>query len=185
MVSVRQSDEREVSRHVLPVEVTSFIGRQAELEEPARLFGAAEELRELAGIAIWPANLAGYERDVTPVQECLAPEERTRAWEAGRALPLERVLTDLLDDASPDGEAGLPTANPLTPRELEVARLVSQGLTNRQIGSTLFITEGTARLHVKHILQKLSFSSRAQIAAWVAGGVPNEAPFGNGHPKCE
>ncbi len=39
-------------------------------------------------------------------------------------------------------------------------------LTNREIGRRLFITEGTARLHVKHILRKLGFTSRAQVAAW-------------------
>jgi DNA-binding NarL/FixJ family response regulator len=49
---------------------------------------------------------------------------------------------------------------------MKSAALVAQGLTNRQIGAALFITEGTARLHVKHILQKLGFNSRAQIAAW-------------------
>ena len=53
------------------------------------------------------------------------------------------------------------------PPNPQVAALVARGLTNRQIGAVLFITEGTARLHVKHILQKLGFSSRAQIAAWV------------------
>ena len=54
----------------------------------------------------------------------------------------------------------------LSPRELEVARLVAQGMTSRQIGVALFITEGTAALHVKHILAKLGFISRAQVAAW-------------------
>jgi DNA-binding CsgD family transcriptional regulator/tetratricopeptide (TPR) repeat protein len=57
--------------------------------------------------------------------------------------------------------------DPLTPREREVSLLVARGLTNRAIGDTLVITEGTANLHVKHILGKLGFASRAQIAAWV------------------
>jgi non-specific serine/threonine protein kinase len=47
-----------------------------------------------------------------------------------------------------------------------VAALVACGLTSRQIGERLFITEGTAALHVKHILAKLGFTSRAQVAAW-------------------
>jgi non-specific serine/threonine protein kinase len=49
-----------------------------------------------------------------------------------------------------------------------VALLVAKGLTNRRIGEKLVITEGTAALHVRHILNKLGFHSRAQIAAWVA-----------------
>jgi DNA-binding NarL/FixJ family response regulator len=55
----------------------------------------------------------------------------------------------------------------LSPRELEVARLVAQGLTNKQIGERLFVSERTAENHVQHILVKLGFSSRSQIAAWL------------------
>ena len=56
----------------------------------------------------------------------------------------------------------------LSPRELEVARLVAQGLTNKQIGERLFVSERTAENHVQHILVKLGFSNRSQIAAWSA-----------------
>jgi DNA-binding NarL/FixJ family response regulator len=56
---------------------------------------------------------------------------------------------------------------PLTLREWEVALLVADGFTNRRIGDTLVITEGTAALHVRHVLNKLGFGRRAQIAAWV------------------
>lgn len=57
---------------------------------------------------------------------------------------------------------------PLTRREMEVAKLIAGGLTNRQIASTLYVTEGTVATHVQHILAKLGFHSRAQIAAWAA-----------------
>jgi DNA-binding NarL/FixJ family response regulator len=56
--------------------------------------------------------------------------------------------------------------SPLSPRELEVARLVARGLTNKQIGETLFVSERTAENHVQHILLKLGFSNRSQVAAW-------------------
>lgn len=55
----------------------------------------------------------------------------------------------------------------LTRREREVADLVAQGLTNRQIAARLFISERTAESHVEQIRGKLGFHSRAQIAAWV------------------
>jgi DNA-binding NarL/FixJ family response regulator len=54
----------------------------------------------------------------------------------------------------------------LSPREAEVAELVADGLTNRQIGDRLVISERTAQNHVQHILTKLGFSTRSQIAAW-------------------
>jgi DNA-binding NarL/FixJ family response regulator len=61
----------------------------------------------------------------------------------------------------------------LSRREREVAALVARGLTNREIARTLFLSERTAENHVQHILAKLGFGSRAQIAAWaVAEGLP-------------
>ncbi len=58
------------------------------------------------------------------------------------------------------------TPGPLTVREKEVADLVAQGLTNRQIAATVHISERTAENHVQHILTKLGFNTRAQIATW-------------------
>jgi DNA-binding CsgD family transcriptional regulator len=54
----------------------------------------------------------------------------------------------------------------LSPREAEVAALVAEGLTNRQIAQRLVISERTAQNHVQHILTKLGFTTRSQIAAW-------------------
>ena len=59
-------------------------------------------------------------------------------------------------------------SSPLSAREDEVAALIAQGMTNRQIADALVISERTAQNHVQHILTKLGFSSRSQIAAWAA-----------------
>ena len=67
------------------------------------------------------------------------------------------------------GAAPPPDAlTPLTPREREVATLVARGLTNRQIAAELVVAETTVDRHVSHILGKLGFAGRAQVAAWVA-----------------
>jgi DNA-binding NarL/FixJ family response regulator len=55
----------------------------------------------------------------------------------------------------------------LTAREWEVARLVTRGATNRQIGESLVVSQRTVDTHVTHVLRKLGLTSRAQIAAWV------------------
>lgn len=70
--------------------------------------------------------------------------------------------------SSKEAESADAHANPLTAREREVARLIARGLTNRQIAQALVIAEGTAGVHVDHILNKLGFRSRAQVAAWAA-----------------
>lgn len=56
----------------------------------------------------------------------------------------------------------------LTPREREVAGLVAQGLTNREIAARLYLSERTAENHVQHILTKLGLPNRSQIAMWVS-----------------
>jgi predicted ATPase len=56
----------------------------------------------------------------------------------------------------------------LTAREREIAILIADGVTNRGIAEKLVITEGTVEVHVRHILTKLGFRSRAQVAGWVA-----------------
>ncbi len=66
---------------------------------------------------------------------------------------------------------------PLTAREREVAALVAEGLTNRQIAECLVITERTAAAHVEHILDKLGVASRTQIGIWaVEHGLRQPAP---------
>ncbi len=79
------------------------------------------------------------------------------------------------------GERGSPVHPELsrvTQREIEVAKLVAQGNSNRNIAAQLMITEGTAANHVEHILNKLGFSSRSQIAAWATEyGLYSDASF--------
>jgi non-specific serine/threonine protein kinase len=60
------------------------------------------------------------------------------------------------------------SASVLSPREVEVADLVAEGLSNPAIARRLYLSRPTVASHVAHILAKLGFSSRAQIAAWAA-----------------
>jgi DNA-binding CsgD family transcriptional regulator len=62
---------------------------------------------------------------------------------------------------------GQAPAEPLTPRERQVAELVAQGRTNREIAARLYLSERTAQNHVQHILTKLDLPNRSQIAVWI------------------
>ena len=53
-------------------------------------------------------------------------------------------------------------------REIEIAGLVAAGMTSRAIADKLFLSERTVETHLTHIMTKLGFSSRAQVATWVA-----------------
>ena len=68
------------------------------------------------------------------------------------------------------GAAPRAAAPPLTARELQIARLIARGLSNRGIAQELTISPATAARHVANIFGKLGFTSRAQVAAWVAEG---------------
>lgn len=59
-------------------------------------------------------------------------------------------------------------ANPLSPREQEILHLVAEGLTNKEVGSSLFISENTVKFHMKNILDKLHLQNRAQVISWAA-----------------
>jgi DNA-binding CsgD family transcriptional regulator/tetratricopeptide (TPR) repeat protein len=85
------------------------------------------------------------------------------------AAPLVDRASDLARRGRLDAEVGVePAATAdavLTPRELEVLRLVAEGLSNRQVGKALFISEKTASVHVSNILSKLGAASRTEAAA--------------------
>jgi DNA-binding NarL/FixJ family response regulator len=81
------------------------------------------------------------------------------------AGPVARKTAAARNAAVAGGNAG---AGLLAKREADVARLVAEGLTNKQIGARLFISERTVDSHVRSIMNKLGANSRAQVAAWMA-----------------
>ena len=90
-----------------------------------------------------------------------------QAWAHAHGLPFPS------DDVAPEPSEVSPAGrSPLSAREREVAILVAQGLSNREIAAKLVISERTAEGHVEQVRNKLGFHSRAQIAAWVAETMP-------------
>jgi non-specific serine/threonine protein kinase len=149
----------------------------------ARLFGVEAGLREASGSRDMPFWRSIVELDVTTTRAALGDQAFSVAWAEGRAMTLEQAVAYGLSMADPTMSAR-PTehrvdaqASPLSPREAEVAALIAQGFTNHQIGSVLVISERTVDAHVRHILDKLGFTSRAQIGAWaVRQGLVADAP---------
>ena len=86
-----------------------------------------------------------------------------------RTQLVERALATLpREPASAARRAEAEQAGGLSPREREVAHLVAQGRSNREIAEALIVGERTIETHVSSILAKLGLSSRRQIAAWLA-----------------
>ncbi len=91
-----------------------------------------------------------------------------RAVAQGETLLTVEELARSLRGISPEAGGAEDLIEPLTDREVEVLQILSTGLTNREIGSVLFIAESTARTHVQHIIGKLGVSDRVQAAVWAA-----------------
>jgi non-specific serine/threonine protein kinase len=140
----------------------------------ARLFGAAEAQRETVGHRFEPVDQASHDQGVAPTRAALEDTAFAAAWGEGRAMTMEQAIEYALEWVEPEKPAKPrqpgpePNGAPLTSREREVAALVARGRTNREIAAALVISERTADAHVQNILNKLGFSSRAQIAAWAA-----------------
>ena len=141
------------------------------------LAGAAQGLRERAASARSRRGQHRLDQILEPARQALGEEEAARAMQSGRSLSLDEAVAAALTVAeAPPPPEDAPTgpvlprgaASVLTRREQEVAVLIARGLTNRQIAEALVITEGTAANHVVHILGKLEFGSRAQVAVWAA-----------------
>jgi DNA-binding CsgD family transcriptional regulator len=167
-----------------PADARTIVEAAASMQrEPPRFFAAAlaaarfrfeptperaAQAQSLSAAAPWPwlGALLGCWRGELLGDQQAAEAARVLFERIGADLGVqraERVLRRL--GAWPSGDAG--AVSPLSPRELEVAALVAEGLSNPAIARRLYLSRPTIAHHVAHILTKLGFASRAQIAAWV------------------
>jgi predicted ATPase/DNA-binding NarL/FixJ family response regulator len=138
----------------------------------ARLLGCADAIWERIGAPLFGIRhlIRQHDQCVEGVRRALGKDAFDVEFGTGTCLGPEQTITYAL------GQLGKPArtatssvaARVLTPRELEVAGLVAEGLSNKGIAARLVIAQRTAEAHVEHILEKLGFSARSQIAAWIA-----------------
>ncbi len=150
-------------------------------ERAVELLGACRTALADLGAPLAPADAFDLARDQARGEASLP----AAAWDAADRRGRRLALMEALALAQPTGEpsasgrfSGSPTPSPspsqarpqssggLSPREREVAALIARGLSNREIGAALSISEKTAANHVEHIMTKLDLRSRAQVAVW-------------------
>ncbi|WP_043735568.1 helix-turn-helix domain-containing protein, partial [Nocardia asiatica] len=147
---------------------------RADYERAARLLGAAEILaRSTVRLAHAITGVLG-DKMRNQVREALGEKAFQEIFDSGAALPLEEAIDYALGrvyaaarPARPAPAGSEAAADVLTRREKDVARLVAAGHSNKRIAADLVISVRTAETHVEHILTKLGFTSRTQIAGWV------------------
>ncbi|MCP2317699.1 non-specific serine/threonine protein kinase [Nocardia amikacinitolerans] len=145
-----------------------IVGADGDAERAAVLMGAVQELWRSVGSpeGIFPMP-QHHDECVRLARSALGTRRFDSSFGHGRAMSMDEAVSYALDER--------PTATTpesgrciLTKRERQVADLIAQGMTNRQIAAELVISQRTAQGHVEHILTKLGFTSRTQIAAWIA-----------------
>jgi DNA-binding CsgD family transcriptional regulator len=132
-------------------------------EEAAHLLGSAEALREETYATRFPWMEAIFRADFATARGALEEEAFEAAWAEGRAMTAEEAVAYATRGR---GKRRRPSAgwDSLTPTELDVVRLVAEGLTNRQIAEKLFVSPRTVQSHLRSIFAKLGVSTRTELA---------------------
>jgi DNA-binding CsgD family transcriptional regulator len=136
----------------------------------AQLLGAADTVRTEAGATLIPTFVPLLAQAEARATAALGAARFEAEFNAGKRLRREVAIRMALGEPAQVAAASSDDGSmaPLGKREADVARLVADGLSNKQIGARLFISERTVDSHVRSILNKLGFNSRAQIAGWMA-----------------
>ncbi len=155
-------------RWVVPLVMAGFAGVAISTGRPERALRLAGVARELcvAGQFSMPAvRQARLEQWLVPARKQLGSAAAGQVLAEGRQMSLAEAVAYALAD-EPEAARRSGPARTLTRRELEVAALVAQGLTNRAVAGRLHLSVRTVDTHVDHILTKLGFSNRARLVAW-------------------
>jgi non-specific serine/threonine protein kinase len=139
--------------------------------QAARLAGAALAIGEHAGTRRGTRINRAADQLRAELQTRLGAELARRAWVQGAGLSVDEAVTLALEDR----RSQTTHDDALSPRELEVARLVAQSLTSAQIASELHLSPRTVDNHLAHIFNKLGLSSRLQLATWLVSGEPQRS----------
>jgi non-specific serine/threonine protein kinase len=143
------------------------LGALAAAGEPtraARLWGTAEAMSEAFGTQLTRAGraLIDYERQVVAARQRVDEAVWAAAWAAGRAMDPGRAADPTDDEARPEPTAAAALPGGLSAREVEVLRLVAEGLTNADVARSLFLSTRTVDWHLSSIYTKLGFHSRTE-----------------------
>jgi predicted ATPase/class 3 adenylate cyclase/DNA-binding CsgD family transcriptional regulator len=138
------------------------VGAGASLEA-ARLFGAAESLRDRTGCVRFKIYDAAHDASVAALRETMGDNAFEGAWAEGEALSIDEAIAYAQRGR---GERKRPATGwaALTPAELNVVRLVSEGLPNKDVAARLFVSTRTVQAHLSNVYNKLGLRSRVQLA---------------------
>jgi non-specific serine/threonine protein kinase len=136
-------------------------------------FGDYRRCARLLGSAVHDVPMRSPEKEITDrsatiARRALGEDEYRREWDAGHRMQPGEVRVEILqllsEHAPPTVDGGSTMPHGLSMRELEVLRLIADGMTDRRIAETLSISPRTAEWHVRNVLGKLGAANRAEAA---------------------
>jgi predicted ATPase/class 3 adenylate cyclase/DNA-binding CsgD family transcriptional regulator len=137
-------------------------GDGANHREAARLFGAAEAVRLRMGEVRFKIYDGDHDASLSTLRDAMGEKDFDSAWAEGAALSTAEAIAYARRGR---GQRKRPSSGwaSLTPTELEVVRLVSEGLVNNDVAARLFISPRTVQTHLTHVYAKLGLTSRVQL----------------------
>jgi DNA-binding CsgD family transcriptional regulator len=162
--------------------LASMAAERGTHERAAILLGLAQRVRDLGSLTLIELYRQQHERSVSVIIQGIGRKALDATYTRGRAMTIDEGVAFAVEGTQPWRPAPPVKAAPdtgLTRRQLEIARLVADDLTNKQIAARLFLSERTVETHVTNILNKLGLNSRTQISRWLAeqtgAGLPRHA----------
>jgi DNA-binding CsgD family transcriptional regulator len=140
-------------------------------QRAACLVGCADRVRDEISMTLLELYRPQHEWSVSAAVRGSSQRAFDAAFARGRAMTIGEAVAFAVQDKRPSKpvtEAKPKSRTVLTGRQLEIARLIADDLSNRQIADRLFLSERTVETHITNILNKLGLSSRVQITGWVS-----------------
>jgi non-specific serine/threonine protein kinase len=152
--------------------LAAAVSMRGDHEWAARLFGAAQTVREAVGVSVIPSIRADYDRGVAAARAGLGAAAFDTAWAEGQEMSLEQAVEYGLrgPEAPEESEKAPKAAYPagLSAREVEVLRLVARGKTNVRIAEELYISPRTVNGHLGSAYRKIGSNTRAEAARFAS-----------------
>jgi predicted ATPase/DNA-binding CsgD family transcriptional regulator len=143
-----------------------IVAAQAQVDQAAHLMALAAQFRELTGAPLTPHIRDDHDLALRMIMDAVGVERFRAMQAAARNADLDAGIAAALALTSrdPSSQAPLRSGPMLTPRERDVLKMVASGRSNQDIADALFLSVGTVKVHVTHILAKLDVTSRAAAA---------------------
>jgi DNA-binding CsgD family transcriptional regulator len=153
--------------------------QQAAHQRAAMLLGFAQRVREASALTVVGPFRPQHDQSVAAAMNGLGQAAFDAAFGRGRGMTIDEGVacaTEGEQRPTPAPEARSRPPEVLTHRQLDIARLVADGLSNRQIAARLFLSERTVETHITNILNRLGLGSRVQLSRWMAETATSELP---------